>query len=271
MKSKSGQIYRCSCGHCEQCKRARSREWSLRLTHELAAHPRSMFLTLTYDDDHLKGWVLSPTLDKVDIYTFLTSMKARCKYIHLPLSYYGCGEYGDKYGRPHYHVILFGIDNTIFTEERLTEFWGQGDVQLDFVNLKVIHYVTGYVRKKLYKNHLKQDVYGERLAPFSFCTRGLGLEHAKKNRYLINNTKSCTLNGERVSIPRYYLKKGIVDQNLIDSINAESRKVEYQRYASWCTQNPGKGLDDYHVYCRMQDLQHNVNLAAKAAQKEDKL
>jgi hypothetical protein len=33
--------------------------------------------------------------------------RLRKKYSHKKLSFYHCGEYGEKQGRPHYHAIIF--------------------------------------------------------------------------------------------------------------------------------------------------------------------
>ena len=41
------------CGKCYVCRRMRSKTWSVRLLHESSEHSANVFLTLTYDDEHL--------------------------------------------------------------------------------------------------------------------------------------------------------------------------------------------------------------------------
>ena len=41
------------CGKCIACRKAKTREWTLRMLHELDTSDDACFLTLTYDDDNL--------------------------------------------------------------------------------------------------------------------------------------------------------------------------------------------------------------------------
>ena len=41
------------CGKCLACRIARRQEWSMRCLHELSSFDDAVFVTLTYDDDHL--------------------------------------------------------------------------------------------------------------------------------------------------------------------------------------------------------------------------
>lgn len=41
------------CGKCLACRIARTREWAVRIMHEMSEWEDSVFLTLTYDDDHI--------------------------------------------------------------------------------------------------------------------------------------------------------------------------------------------------------------------------
>ena len=42
------------CGRCVACKIQRTSQWTLRLMHELDYHITSSFVTLTYDDAHVR-------------------------------------------------------------------------------------------------------------------------------------------------------------------------------------------------------------------------
>lgn len=41
------------CGKCDGCRKDRARGWAARMMHEASMHGSNLFLTLTYDDDHL--------------------------------------------------------------------------------------------------------------------------------------------------------------------------------------------------------------------------
>ena len=116
-----------------------------------------------------------------------------------PIRYYHCGEYGDQFGRPHYHAILF---NTTFpdakqiqgkkdlkTSEILTSIWGKGITSVGKVTFESASYVAGYVQKKI-NGEQKQEHYqivdeetgeyfGQRQQEYSTMSRrpGLSLIH----------------------------------------------------------------------------------------------
>lgn len=128
------------CGHCIGCRLDYSRKWADRMMLELETSKKGIFVTLTYDDEHLpvseyestglrnitdeeyikkKGLVfdgeewLKPkygTLVKKDCQDFMK--RVRKHWPDIRIRFFLSGEYGEsKYGtnRPHYHVILFGI------------------------------------------------------------------------------------------------------------------------------------------------------------------
>lgn len=84
------------CGHCVACKMQRSREWSFRLNCEAYYWKDACFLTLTYDNEHLPS---DNSLHKEDLQKFFKRLR---KDIDYPIKYYACGEYGDRFKRPHY-------------------------------------------------------------------------------------------------------------------------------------------------------------------------
>ena len=82
------------------CRIARAREWSTRLVQELGFWDQALFVTLTYDDDHLPG-DLSVSIDELQRF-FKRLRKSLCG---RKLMYYACGEYGENFGRP---IIVTG-------------------------------------------------------------------------------------------------------------------------------------------------------------------
>lgn len=93
------------CGKCMACRIARSREWTTRLIHELSYWDKASFVTLTYDNEHL------PSDNSLSVRHWQLFMKRLRKQVEpLKIKYFASGEYGDKFGRPHYHAIIFGLD-----------------------------------------------------------------------------------------------------------------------------------------------------------------
>lgn len=92
------------CAKCIGCRQDHARDWALRCEHELRDHDKSCFLTLTYDEKHL------PEDRSVDVRHLQLFFKRLRKKYGEGIRYIASGEYGDKRGRPHYHVLLFGLD-----------------------------------------------------------------------------------------------------------------------------------------------------------------
>lgn len=92
------------CGQCIGCRLEHSRQWAIRCLHEASLHEHNCFLTLTFDDEHLPK---SESLDVRDLQLFMKRLR---KEYGKGIRFYACGEYGEKYYRPHYHLCLFNHD-----------------------------------------------------------------------------------------------------------------------------------------------------------------
>lgn len=111
---------------------------------ENLCHTQSIFLTLTYDDDHLPpGGNLQPKHTQ----KWLNSFRKALSRLKNPIKirYYLVGEYGEQSNRPHYHAIIYGIDSTMATTINNT--WGRGLIHIGDVNKDTTAYVAGYVLK----------------------------------------------------------------------------------------------------------------------------
>ena len=93
------------CGTCISCKLGHAQELSLRASHEAKMHPANSFITLTYRNGELS---LPPSVEPDELTKFIKRL--RQKYPAMPFKYLACGEYGEKFSSPHYHICLFGID-----------------------------------------------------------------------------------------------------------------------------------------------------------------
>ena len=92
------------CGQCIGCRLERSRQWAIRCVHEASLHERNCFITLTYRDECL------PTNGSLDLDAFQKFMKRLRRRFGEGVRFFHCGEYGENFGRPHYHAILFNLD-----------------------------------------------------------------------------------------------------------------------------------------------------------------
>lgn len=236
-KTKLGEFVRVGCGRCILCLKRRASEWSMRMKHELSTSGKGLFVTLTYNDicapyklaNDIDEIILPKVINsfgeevinvlvKKDIQLFNKRLRRRgYKY-----KYYITGEYGSKTKRPHYHAILFGlgVDKNVIKDIR--EIWNKGMVHIGGVETKSIEYVAKYL-----VSSDRRDKYPKGHEPFSLMSKGIGLEFAEKNRDVMSSGKMI-VKGKRVSIPRYYTKKGIVSGEVINSINKEKRE-EYKK------------------------------------------
>lgn len=129
------------CGKCLPCKINRCRVWVHRMLLERKTSKDACFITLTYDDEHLPE---PAHLDKVEFQKFLKRLRY---YTDEKIRYFGCGEYGDKTNRPHYHACLFGPGPD--SGDMIQKAWGQGFTMVGDFNKNTARYVTGYVVKKM--------------------------------------------------------------------------------------------------------------------------
>lgn len=125
VKTRKGYV-EVPCGNCILCRIARTREWSTRLQMENSCWNESVFLTLTYDDDHVPYTNCGHlTLRKKDLQLFFKrlreslyrdlvasnpSLPSSVLRSRVKLKYFACGEYGDHTFRPHYHAIEIEIE-----------------------------------------------------------------------------------------------------------------------------------------------------------------
>ena len=150
------------CGRCIGCRLDRSLSWAVRCVHEASLHDQNCFITLTFDDAHLKDGSLH-------VEDFQKFMKRLRQFISpVKIKFFHCGEYGAKLSRPHHHACIFGYDfpdkelfrGDIYTSQILQELWPFGFSTVGNVTFESAAYVARYVLKKWSKDNLKgQELY----------------------------------------------------------------------------------------------------------------
>lgn len=153
------------CGSCLGCKLEHARQWAVRCVHEASLYEKNCFITLTYDDENL------PSDISLDVTEWQRFMKRLRKKFGNGIRYLACGEYGDKFGRPHYHGILFNHDfedkklfsekegDRLYTSDDLARIWPKGFSTVGDVTVKSAGYVARYNMKKVTKKD--QDIPDE--------------------------------------------------------------------------------------------------------------
>lgn len=231
------------CGKCLKCLTKRKAQWSFRMSEEQRVSFSSYFVTLTYEDKFLPWGDGVPTVNKQDHKDFIKNLKhyEQKKLLHKrtyvsaeemerkknnikeigKLKYYGVSEYGDRFGRSHWHYILFNIVDT----ESIILAWGKGKVQIDECNVNTIDYVLKY----MVKDHTGQDYEG-REKEKSFMSKGLGIHVADEEfvNYInrVNGNTVVNVRGSEIPLPRYYRKKFVREENMQGKIKHISEQVQ---------------------------------------------
>lgn len=162
---------------------------------------KQSFITLTYSPENVPN-----ALDKTHLQKFLKRLR---KYIApVKVRYFAVGEYGDQTWRPHYHLILFGLD-PIEAQEAVQNCWSFGFVQVGTVTKHSISYCASYVSKKLTKAK-EQGLEPE----FALMSRNPGIGHSAV-KYIAEivadqallDVPTLKIGDKDVFIPSYIAKK----------------------------------------------------------------
>ena len=218
------EIIQVPCGQCFGCRRDRQREWAMRCADEALCHDENCFITLTYDEDHIP---YGGTLVKHHMQDFMKRLRKR--YEGVRIRFFGCGEYGEKLSRPHYHICLFGFDfadrvflkmsggNPLFTSEILESVWTFGFSTVAALSFETAAYTAGYVLKKqsggvvedgYYVRVLDTGAVVELEPEFCLMSRrpGIGADFMENYSSDVYPHDYCVVRGYESKPPRYYDK-----------------------------------------------------------------
>lgn len=180
-------------------------------------------LTLTYDDDHL------PEDFSVDVRHLQLFMKRLRKFCaHKKIRFYGCGEYGDDFGRPHYHLLIFGFtfndrvlwtrtENSVqYTSQKLSNLWQYGLATTADLDYQAAEYVARYVMKKIngdranthYLRHHPKGYLCEVKPEFSVMSRKPGIATSWFHKFKTDCFPSdfLVIEGKQRRVPPFYLR-----------------------------------------------------------------
>lgn len=273
---KSGRVV--PCGKCPACLANQRQEWVFRLKQEFLNSVFSIFVTLTYDDEHIPKDL---SVNKNDIQKFHKRLRK-----HFPsgdLRYYLVSEYGDHTQRPHYHGLYFFKSN--YDKQKVydifLESWSNGFIKFGDVEEGSIVYCTKYCLKHSSTPPNRKETF--RL--MSKMQGGLGSLYLEKMSDFHKETKQFEFafaDGQRCRMPKYYkdkLSKGFRlthPQFFIDKQeeHAESvRSAHLQRFWDFLKVHRGLSYEDAVSQFNAHELQRSKNrddLVIKHVKKENK-
>lgn len=276
------------CGHCIGCRLDKSRDWANRCMLEAKYHEKMCFLTLTYDDDHLPPQKLKiarlrsnprvtgilphitdkkllnreicrfmthstrHSLVKKDLQDFMKRLRRDFEYHDgiTGIRFFACGEYGSKTFRPHFHVLLYGVDfaedrrlykanfqgDNLYNSERLSKLWTFGHAVVADLTWNTCAYVARYVVKKQYGEGSKIYEQENYEPEFTVMSRrpGIGRKYYDDNADEIYKFDEIFLSDIKkgamtIKPPRYYDKLYDIDSpDVMYAVRDTRKKVAEQ-------------------------------------------
>lgn len=242
------------CGKCNFCLKRNSDDWMQRLENEAKESDSAMFLGITYDEEHIhkvKGAnnTLQATLKKEDLQKYIKKLRwhndkfakerlgvssiKEARRLTKSIKYYAIGEYGSTTYRPHYHIIIFNLEDK-FTQRKtkndlLDEIWEKGQIDKGHGNGigGGIAYCTRYLIKK------ETIKLGPNQAPqFAIISNEIGEKYVEKHKkWHIENLayyQMKQIKGARVklALAKYYKEKIFTKTQL----SVQKSKEEKQRW-----------------------------------------
>lgn len=222
--------YTVSCGKCLECLKQRSIEWAFRIMDEASQYKENCFITLTYNNEFLP---INKSVSRREMQLFLKSLRQAVKPVKI--RFFGCGEYGKKRSRPHYHIIIFnwspsdsffwqrdksGVD--LYRSPLLEKIWKRGFSSVGKLTYDSALYCAKYMQKAQFNKPRCKPSF-DLTPPFVQMSNRPGIG--------FNSVYNCNLrtdriyrNGKSTKIPRYYLKVMERDGVYLDDFKAMRQK-----------------------------------------------
>lgn len=214
------------CGKCPDCKKKWRTQLAQRVRWELNnyGYNETCFLTLTVKDEMIDEVFPNGSLNHEYFQKFVKRLRRHLEYhgYNKKIKYLCAGEYGEKNGRPHFHVILFGwkpADLKYFYRSKkgyncykskmLEEIWGAGFVDVGDVSEHTAPYMVKYITKFGEVKVDEFEVLGKivRKPYIVYPKKILGIEFFLQNyKQILRNGYILDSRGGKHGIPRSFLK-----------------------------------------------------------------
>lgn len=222
-KDSNGDTLQISCGQCIGCRLEKSRVWACRISNEASLYDENCFITLTYSPENLPE---NGSLVPRDFTLFLKRLR---KKYGPQIRFYQCGEYGENFGRPHYHACLLNFDfpdkylwrktqrgDLIYRSPSLEKLWGLGNCEIGQVTFESAAYCARYITKKVTGKNAESHYNSVDLETGEIITKipeytnmsrkpGIGAPWLQKfSKDVFNHDVLVIRGGTKVPPPRYY-------------------------------------------------------------------
>ena len=234
------------CRQCIGCRLKYSMHWGARILHESQMFDENSFITLTYNNDKLP---YDLSLKYKHFQDFMKRFRERVKtrdhkkkygFTADKIRFFMCGEYGDVFGRPHFHACVFNYafpdryyhsssnGFKLYKSDLLDDLWKDPDDGINFgyssigsITFESACYVARYCVKKrtgkiapeyYQRLHIDEET-GEILDVFDnqpefshqSVKPGIGFDwYLKYGKTDAFNKDYINVNGAKIAIPRYY-------------------------------------------------------------------
>lgn len=286
------------CGKCIGCKLDYSREWANRGYLEAQLWEQNWFVTLTYDEDHIKMIDdETATLEPEKITYFMKNLRQIMKreFNQDNIRFMACGEYGEERSRPHYHLIIFNLNlpvetfynpriknNNCYWQNTIIErSWGGirnptkdhnyinpnsiGISNISECTWNNIAYTARYITKKI-NGDLEKEAYSENQEKEFFRVSrmpGIGQTYYEEHKNDIYKLDCITVKNQQGVInskpPKYF------DKLYKQEYPEEFKKIEERRKKQMISNNLIK--DETYSYGRLGNLQVEADYKQEQTQK----
>lgn len=226
------------CGKCCECLAKYQNSWLFRMVSEFSVHNCASFLTLTYSNENIPFYLDSDTgeMYKTVYIKHVQDCLKRFRINHLRASgeklefkYFCTSEYGPRTLRPHYHMLIWGLD-----VRQLKEFIDDWESRHGFVRArnvkyhrtdfyKTARYVSKYCSKGVFENPLVK------LNCVNKCTKliskGIGESYLSLNRvyhlcYREYPTRASRMESDGLHYKDEYLKE-VVNRFIVPIVGSK--------------------------------------------------
>lgn len=253
------------CGRCIGCRLEKSKQWAIRISHEASLYQKNCFVTLTYNNEHL------PSDGSIHLEHVQLFLKRLRKKYGNNIRYFQCGEYGEKFARPHYHLCIFNHDfhdkkhlrvtpggQILYTSDSLASLWPFGFHSIGQLTFQSAAYVARYVTKKL--TGKKSFIYKEYFSDGTFKTHNY--ENSDEHYQLINfdtgevtyRAREFATMSRRPGLGSLWLQKYKRDVYPADHVIISGKEMLPPRY--------------YDAYLEKEDISQYLEIKKRRKQKQ---